>query len=227
MEAGDLYVIATPIGNLEDITLRALRILREEIQVVYCEDTRQTRKLLLHYGIDLPAYSIHAHTSSTKIQRAIQEIISGQNAAYMTDSGTPGVSDPGAALVAAARNEGIRVIPLPGPSALSAILSITGFPGKEVIFGGFLSKKEGKRKKELQKFSAFDGIIVVYESPYRITKLISAIHEVFPDAEMVIGRELSKIYEEVISGRVPDIMNNIDSIILKGEFVIAINNRSK
>ncbi len=227
MEAGDLYVIATPIGNLEDITLRALRVLREEIHVVYCEDTRQTRKLMQHYGIDIPAYSIHAHTSSSKIQRAIQEISSGRNAAYMTDSGTPGVSDPGAALVEAARSEGIRVIPLPGPSALSAIVSVSGFTGKEVVFGGFLSKKEGKRRKELQKFREFDGIIVVYESPYRVSKLLTAIHEVFPGADMVIGRELTKIYEEVISGKVSDIMNSIDSITMKGEFVIAINNRSK
>lgn len=227
MEAGDLYVIATPIGNLEDITLRALRLLREEIHVVYCEDTRQTRKLMQHYGIDIPAYSIHAHTSSSKIQRAIQEISSGRNAAYMTDSGTPGVSDPGAALVEAARSEGIRVIPLPGPSALSAIVSVSGFTGKEVVFGGFLSKKEGKRRKELQKFREFDGIIVVYESPYRVSKLLTAIHEVFPGADMVIGRELTKIYEEVISGKVSDIMNSIDSITMKGEFVIAINNRSK
>ncbi|MFW5770606.1 MAG: 16S rRNA (cytidine(1402)-2'-O)-methyltransferase [Spirochaetota bacterium] len=225
MSPGNLYVIATPIGNLEDITLRALRILREEIDIVLCEDTRQTMKLLRHYDISLPTYAIHAHTTAARIERAVQEMNAGKNAAYMTDSGTPGVSDPGAVLVAAARKENIPIIPLPGPSALSTLISISGFRGKEIIFAGFLSKKEGKRKKELLKYSELDGIIVIYESPHRIDKLLIAIRDIYPDAELVVGRELTKMYEEIITGRAADILVNIGSITKKGEFAIAINNR--
>ncbi len=225
MAAGQLYVIATPIGNMEDITLRALRILREEIDIVLCEDTRQTRKLLRHYDINLPAYAIHAHTTAARIERAVHEMNTGKNAAYMTDSGTPGVSDPGAVLVAAARKENISIIPLPGPSALSTLISISGFPGKEIIFAGFLSKKDGKRKKELLKYRELDGIIVIYESPHRIDKLLAAINDIYPDAQLVVGRELTKMYEETITGRAADILENLDSITRKGEFAIAINNR--
>jgi 16S rRNA (cytidine1402-2'-O)-methyltransferase len=224
MEKGKLYIIATPIGNSEDITLRALRILREDVDCVFCEDTRRTGKLLNQYGIKCSIRSLHAHSTPAKIKSALSLLARGKTIAYCTDSGTPSVSDPGSALVSAARREGIEVIPLPGASALAAIVSVSGFPEKNIIFAGFLSKKEGKRRRELEKLKGH-GIIVLYESPYRIKKLIRSIAAVFPDSEMVIGREMTKLHEEFISGTTNDICENIDSILERGEFTVAIYNR--
>ena len=224
MEKGTLYIIATPIGNLEDITLRALRILREDISRVFCEDTRRSRILLNNYGISLPALSLHSHSPAKRIESALAHLLKGENVAYMTDSGTPGLSDPGSALVAGAHQNGIPVVPVPGPSALGAILSVAGFPEKNVLFGGFLSKKEGKRVRELESFRNFRGIIVVYESPYRITKLLADIGSVFPDSDIVIGREMTKRYEEYLRGKASDLAGGIGGITEKGEFTVAIHN---
>jgi len=224
MEKGKLYIIATPIGNSEDITLRALRILREEVDCVFCEDTRRTLKLLNRYGIKCPVRSLHAHSTPAKIKSALSLLIQGKTIAYCTDSGTPSVSDPGSVLVSAARTEGIDIIPLPGASALAAMVSVSGFPEKNIIFAGFLSKKEGKRRRELEKLKGH-GIIVLYESPHRIKKLIRSIAAVFPDSEMVIGREMTKLHEEFISGTTNGICENIDSIPERGEFTVAIYNR--
>lgn len=227
MPAGTVYVIGTPIGNLEDITLRALRILKEEVDTVYCEDTRQTRKLLNHYGIDLPVRALHSHSSEGTIREAVAQLKSGKTVAYMTDSGTPAISDPGSKLVSYARAEGIVISPIPGPSALTALVSVTGFPAKEIIFTGFLGKKEGKLKKELQYLKQFEGIIVIYESPYRIKKLLPLIAEIFPDAHLVIGREMTKFFEELIAGSVAEVIENLESLTEKGEFTVAIYNREK
>lgn len=224
-KTGTLYVIASPIGNLEDITLRALRILKEEAAYVYCEDTRQTRKLLNHYGISVPMFSLHAHSSDERIAGAISRLHEGSSIAYLTDSGTPAVSDPGSRFVAMARGHGIEIVPVPGPSALSAIVSVAGFPEKSVLFTGFLSKKDGRRRRELEKLREHRGIIVIYESPHRIGRLLAAIAEVFPDEEMVIGREMTKMHEELLSGPVKDMADRSDSIITKGEFTVAIWNR--
>jgi 16S rRNA (cytidine1402-2'-O)-methyltransferase len=224
MSTGTLYILATPIGNMEDITYRAIRLLKEEIDIVYCEDTRQTRKLLSHYGISLPAYSLHTHSSAGKIDGIIDLLNEGKTIAYATDSGTPGLSDPGSRLVSAARERGIPVCPLPGPSALAAIVSVSGYHGKNITFGGFLSKKEGRRKKELAAFREFDGIIVLYESPYRIKKLIHAIGEVFPGRRILIGREMTKFHEEFIHGSVENLIAVIDTIKEKGEFSVVIYN---
>ncbi|HOT43813.1 MAG TPA: 16S rRNA (cytidine(1402)-2'-O)-methyltransferase [Spirochaetota bacterium] len=224
MSSGILYILATPIGNMEDITFRAVRLLRENVDVVYCEDTRQTRKLLSHYGISVPALSLHTHSSPQKIEGVIDLIKGGKSIAYATDSGTPGLSDPGSRLVSAAREQGIPVCPVPGPSALAAIVSVSGYHGKSIIFGGFLSKKEGRRKKELAAFREFNGIIVLYESPYRIKKLIVAIGEVFPGRMLLIGREMTKLHEEFIYGKVDEIISAIDSVKEKGEFSVIVYN---
>ncbi|HPL17580.1 MAG TPA: 16S rRNA (cytidine(1402)-2'-O)-methyltransferase [Spirochaetota bacterium] len=224
MSSGILYILATPIGNMEDITFRAVRLLRENVDVVYCEDTRQTRKLLSHYGISVPALSLHTHSSPQKIEGVIDLIKGGKSIAYATDSGTPGLSDPGSRLVSAAREQGIQVCPVPGPSALAAIVSVSGYHGKSIIFGGFLSKKEGRRKKELAAFREFNGIIVLYESPYRIKKLIVAIGEVFPGRMLLIGREMTKLHEEFIYGKVDEIISAIDSVKEKGEFSVIVYN---
>jgi len=225
MAEGKLYIIATPIGNLEDITFRAVNILKNEVDIIYCEDTRQSKKLLNHYNINISIRSLHAHSPDSRIEEACAGMIKGNTLAYMTDSGTPGISDPGNRLVKSAREKGITVIPLPGPSAVSAILSISGFSEKKVIFAGFLSKKEGKIKKELQYLADFQGIIILFESPYRIKKLIAVLNEIFPDNDILIAREMTKIYEEYYSGKISELFENIDDITEKGEFTLAIINR--
>jgi 16S rRNA (cytidine1402-2'-O)-methyltransferase len=227
MKTGTLYIVATPIGNLEDITYRAVKVLAEQVAEVFCEDTRQTRKLLDHYGISARTQSLHAHSSDRKIDRVIDLLSSGQSIAYVTDSGTPGLSDPGGRLVSLVRDKGITVCPIPGPSALSSLISVSGYQGKNVTFAGFLSRKPNKLRKELLRLKEFDGLIVVYESPYRIKKLISAIHEIFPQKKVVIGREMTKIYEEIIFRSIEDLANNINEITEKGEFAVAILNTFK
>ena len=221
-----LYVIASPIGNMEDITMRAARVLREDVDLVFCEDTRQTRKLLNHLGLGLPAYSLHSHSTEARINQAVNALLDGKKIAYLTDAGTPGISDPGARLVQEAAKNGIPVIPLPGPSALTSLISACGFPDKEVIFAGFLSKKDGRRKNELKRLGEFDGLIVVYESPHRIGRLLAAAADVFPEEKAVIGREMTKIHEEFLRGTVKELAERSDTITAKGEFTVAIWNRN-
>ncbi|PKL35527.1 MAG: 16S rRNA (cytidine(1402)-2'-O)-methyltransferase [Spirochaetae bacterium HGW-Spirochaetae-1] len=224
MAEGTLYIIGTPIGNIEDITLRALKILKESINIIYCEDTRQSKKLLMAYDIHIPLRSLHAHSSPARIEEVCSELKKGNNIAYLTDSGTPALSDPGSMLVRKAREYGIAIIPLPGPSALATIISVAGFPEKNIIFGGFLSKKPGKRIHELEKLREFPGIIIIYESPYRIKKLLPALYQVFPGKEVLIGREMTKVYEEFISGTLTGEDAGLDSVKEKGEFTVAVFN---
>ena len=222
MKTGTLYIIATPIGNMEDITLRALKTLKEEINFIYCEDTRHTGKLLSYYDIKLPTQSFHAHSSDFKIDAAVKKLQEGNNIAYLTDSGTPGISDPGAKLVRAVRLNNIPIVPIPGASALTTLISASGYPSKNILFLGFLSKNDSKKRKELSKYLDFNGIIVCYESPYRIKKLLGVIYGIFPDAHITIGREITKMYEEIISGSIEEIYNKIENIKEKGEFTVAI-----
>jgi 16S rRNA (cytidine1402-2'-O)-methyltransferase len=224
MDTGTLYILATPIGNMDDITIRAISILEKEIAAVYCEDTRQTRKILNHYGITVPTYSLHTHSPQHKIDSAIGFLRDGKSVAYVTDSGTPGISDPGSRLVAEAREHSITVCPIPGPSALAAIASVSGYHGKRIIFAGFLSKKDSRRKKELLELKGFNGLIVLYESPYRIKKLLAAIGEIFPECPVLIGREMTKFHEEFIYDSGLGMLLRLDDITEKGEFSIAINN---
>ncbi|MFH0974655.1 MAG: 16S rRNA (cytidine(1402)-2'-O)-methyltransferase [Spirochaetota bacterium] len=222
MEPGTLYIIATPIGNLEDITLRALNTLRERIELIFCEDTRHTKKLISYYNIKLPTISLHAHSADSKIDFAIKQLEQGKCVAYMTDSGTPGISDPGAKLVRAALLKKIQIIPVPGPSALTALLSVSGFPSKNILFLGFLSKKDSRKRRELEEFRDFKGILVIFESPYRVKKLLNIIYEIFPESQVIVGREITKIYEEFISGNIEAVHNNLEDIKELGEFAIAI-----
>jgi 16S rRNA (cytidine1402-2'-O)-methyltransferase len=224
METGTLYIMATPIGNLEDMTLRAISILQKEVEAVFCEDTRQTRKLLNHYGISVQTHSLHAHSPQHRIEAAIALLREGKSVAYVTDSGTPGISDPGSRLVAEARARFIPVCPIPGPSALAALASVSGYHGKRILFAGFLSKKEGRRKKELIELRGFGGLILLYESPYRIKKLLNAIADVFPTSRVLIGREMTKLYEEFIFDTTQGMLDRIDTITEKGEFTVAILN---
>lgn len=225
--SGILYIVATPIGNLEDITLRAMRILREEVKAVFCEDTRQTGKLLSHLGISLPMYSLHSNSPDAKYSRAVDYLRAGNSAAYLTDSGTPGVSDPGSRLVRACRDAGVSIIPVPGPSAFTALLSISGFPGRNVLFLGFLSRKSGKRRKELEMIASHECVGVIYESPNRIRALIKEIAEILPHSNLVIGRELTKLHEEIITGTAQSLADTIESIKEKGEFAVAVYTHEK
>ena len=224
MNTPTLYIVATPIGNLEDMTFRAVRILKEEVSAIFCEDTRQTKKLLSHFEIDLPAFPLHAHSSGGAHDKALSFLKEGKSIAYVTDCGTPSVSDPGSRLVLAARNDGFKVSPIPGPSALTAMISVSGFSGKNVIFGGFLSKKEGRRQKEIKVLSRTPGILVIYESPHRIMKTLASIDAILPGRTILVGREMTKMFEEFISGTAASLLSKQGIIKEKGEFVIAIDN---
>lgn len=219
-----LYIIGTPIGNMEDMTLRSLRILKEEVSAVFCEDTRQSRKILRNYDINLPLYSLHSHSGTASFNKALSFLEKGESIAYLSDCGTPAISDPGSKLAQIAREEKYIVSPLPGCSALTSLVSVSGFPGKNIIFGGFLSKKEGRRINELNTLKEFKGIIVIYESPHRIIKTIKAIFSVFENNDIIIGREMTKLHEEFIVLNTANDLENIENIKVKGEFSIAINN---
>jgi len=225
MTTSALYIIAAPIGNPDDMTIRAVNMLRDTIDIIYCEDTRQTGRILSHFGISKQLRSLHMHSDDRKIRELIAEIESGKNIGYMTDAGTPGLSDPGSKIVAIARSEGIEVIPLPGVSALTTLVSVSGFPDKSVLFGGFLSKKPGRRVNELKRMREHEGILVIYESPHRIRKTLTDIKEVFPHREVVIGREMTKKFEEYIRLNATDMDEVLEKLTEKGEFAIAILNK--
>ena len=220
-----LYIIASPIGNPDDITVRALCIIKDTIEILYCEDTRETGKLLAYHGIKKPLRSLHAHSDDKKILSLIEEVKNNINVGYMTDAGTPGLSDPGNKIVHRAKLAGINVIPVPGVSALTAIVSVCGFPDKNIFFGGFLSKKPGKRVNELNKLKENEGIIVIYESPHRIKKTLKDIGDVFLGREIIIGREMTKKFEEFINFNSNDMDSVIEKLTEKGEFAIAILNK--
>ncbi len=181
-----LYIVATPIGNLEDITHRALRVLAE-VDWVACEDTRQTLKLMSHYGIKARLTPFHSYNLKKETPRLLGILAAGQSVALVTDGGTPGISDPGSYLVAMARERGITVSPVPGPSALSAMLSVAGFAGPAVSFAGFLSPKAGRRRRALQELLARPGGVVLYESPHRILKLLEDLRRPGSGAPLPAG----------------------------------------
>jgi len=224
-ETASLYIIAAPIGNPDDMTLRALHVLKDTVAIIYCEDTRQTARVLSYHGINKPLRSLHMHSDDRKILSLISEVNNGVNIGYMTDSGTPGLSDPGSKIVSMARKEGINVIPIPGVSALTTLISVSGFPEKTVLFGGFLSKKPGKRVNELNRLKTHEGILIIYESPHRIKKTLKDIGEVFPGREIVIGREMTKKFEEYISFNSGSMDSIINELTEKGEFAIGILNK--
>lgn len=218
---GILYVVATPIGNLEDITLRALRVLKE-VALIAAEDTRHTRKLLERYEIATPLTSFHQHTRTNKRHALIQRLLSGDSVALVTDAGTPGISDPGTVLVAEAHEAGIPVVPVPGPSALTALLSVSGLPAHRFRFEGFVPRKEGARRQFFESLREADLTVVLYESPHRLLKTLQTAHEVLGERPVVIGRELTKQFEEIFRGTLGDALAHWQATPPKGEFVIAI-----
>lgn len=214
-----LYIVATPIGNLEDITLRALRILKEA-DLILCEDTRVTSKLLKHYKINKPLKPFHEHTPTSSLQHLVSNF---QSVAYVSDAGTPGISDPGAKLVAHAREQGIAVVAVHGPSALTTLLSIAGRDIHEFVFLGFLPHKKG-RETLLKEIAVSARPVIVYESSHRILKLLEKLSVLAPSTHIIIGRELTKKFEEVLQGPPLELhaLLTQNPLKQKGEFVVLI-----
>jgi 16S rRNA (cytidine1402-2'-O)-methyltransferase len=216
---GTLYLVATPIGNLEDITLRALRTLKE-CDLVAAEDTRRTGQLLRHFGISNPLLSYFQFNEARRCQQLLARLAQGEKVALVTDAGSPGISDPGERVVRAAIAAGFRVEPVPGPSALIAALTASGLPTDEFHFIGFLPHKTGQRRRKLEQLKTVPGTLVFYESPFRVEKLLSELAEVFPDRELVLARELTKKFEEFMRGRPAALHQAVQGRALRGEFVV-------
>lgn len=218
---GTLSIVATPIGNLEDITLRALRTLKE-CDAIYAEDTRVIAKLLAKYEIKKPTFRLDEAKETLKAGDVIERLERGENIVYVSDAGTPGVSDPGSRLVARAREAGARIEAIPGPSALTAALSIAGVDATEFIFLGFLPHKKG-RQTALKGIAAEKRTIVLYESPHRILKLLEEL-EIVGERPITIARELTKVHEEVLSGTAYELRMRLDTAgTARGEFVVIVH----
>jgi len=216
-----LFVVATPIGNLEDITLRALRILKE-VDLIACEDTRVTKKLLQHYQIDKPTISYHQHSQVGKIDFLIYKLKEGKNIAVVSDAGTPGISDPGGLLVKAAYDQGIAVESVPGASALATALSISGLATDNFIFLGFLPHKKG-RETLIKEIVAAKRLVVFYESVHRIEKTLNQLYEFGLNRQVVLCRELTKKFETVYRGEIKEVIKKLEADQTKGEFVVIID----
>lgn len=240
MDKGTLFVVGTPIGNLTDITFRAVETLKD-VDLIACEDTRVSKKLLDHFEIKTPTISYFQYSKLSKVEHIIEQLDEGKNIALITDAGTPGISDPGQHLIAEIRRhseqceesgsedpsvtpqDDIRVIPIPGPSALAGAASVSGMIEKELYFVGFLPKKKGRQTK-FKELSKIDAPIVIYESAMRLERTLEDIKTYLgEDTEVFIAREMTKMFEEYWRGNITDIINNIGDHQLKGEIVLVIN----
>ena len=219
--SGCLYVVATPIGNLEDITLRAIRILKEA-NLIACEDTRQTQKLLQHYGIHKELVSYHAHNELTRAPELIIEMERGAKAALVSDAGTPVVSDPGHRLVALCLRHHIPVIPIPGPTAFIAALAASGLPTEEFLFVGFLPSRPGARRKAIDALKAEPRTIVLYEAPHRLVETLADAAEILGPRPAVVAREITKIHEEFLRGNLNDLRDAARKRAPRGEITLLI-----
>lgn len=218
-------MVATPIGNLKDISFRALETF-QEADFIACEDTRHTLGLLTHYEISKPLISCRAVNEASASEKIVKLLDEGKKIAYASDAGTPAISDPGSILVRTAREAGHTIIPIPGASAFGAIMSIAGTYDKTVVFEGFLSPKAGKRKRRLQELFDFGAGFVLYESPYRIVKLLADIAEIDSSRELIVGRELTKLHEEIIKGPVSEVLQNFEKRpSIKGEFSVFVTGK--
>lgn len=223
---GTLYIVSTPIGNREDITLRALRILKEA-DLIAAEDTRHTGLLLRHFGIQTPLTSYFEGNESRKKEFILSKLRQGERVALVSDAGTPGISDPGFRLIQTAAENRIAVVPVPGPSAVIAALSVSGLPTDAFLFKGFLPHKSKKRKDWLKQLEGVRETLIFYESPHRLSETLNDIFEILGDREMVLTRELTKIYEEVLRGRVSEIQTQIGERKLKGEITLVISGKTR
>ena len=218
---GALYVVSTPIGNLEDITLRALKTLKS-VGMIAAENVAHTKRLCERYDIKTTVTSYHQHSRNTRTEQLLSRLQSGLDLALVTDAGTPGISDPGVYLVNRAMAEGVRVIPVPGPSAVVAALSVSGLPTASFVFLGFLSNKSGKRKGELERLITETRTMVFFEAPHRIKVMLADLRDVFGDRQVVMLREMTKVFEEVTRGTPTDILASLTPDKIKGEFTLVV-----
>ena len=218
---GVLYVVATPIGNLEDISQRALGVLRS-VDLILCEDTRHTRKLLSHYAISVRVEAYHEHNERHRTPSLVARLQAGAQVALVSDAGTPTISDPGYHLLEALSHTEIAVVPIPGPSAVTAIVSVSGLPTDRFVFEGFLPVKSGKRRQRLTLLASEERTIVLFESPYRIARTLSECLEVWGDRRCCLGRELTKKFEEVRRGSLSGMCTWAEGRTFKGEIVLAV-----
>lgn len=220
-QEGTLYVVSTPIGNLEDITMRALRILRES-DLVAAEDTRHTRKLFSHFDIHTPLTSYHPHNQEEKTEVLLDRIHKGQSVALVCDAGTPLISDPGLHLLRRAIQEEIRTVPIPGASAVLCALSVSGLQTDAFLFEGFLPARRGRRLKKLDALRTLPYTLIFFESPYRILRTLRDCQEILGDRLMVLGREMTKIFEEMVRGKISEVISHLDQKKIKGEITFLI-----
>lgn len=226
MKKGTLYVVATPIGNLEDITLRALRVLKE-VALIAAEDTRRTKKLLNAYGIKTPLTSLYDQNELAKSASIISRLEEGSDIAYVSDAGTPGISDPGYILINRAIEKAIEVITVPGPVAAIAALSISGLPMDSFTFHAFLPSRSAKRQKFLESLMGETKTMIFYESPRRLLSALKDIYTVFGNRKVVISRELTKLHEETIRGSVSEVIESIEGTVLRGECTLIVAGAKK
>ena len=223
-DKGTLYVVATPIGNLEDITLRALNILRS-VDLIAAEGVGHSKGLCRHYGIKTRIISYNQHNSKTKGPELIKTLKSGSDVALVTNAGTPGVSDPGVLLIGGALEENIAVSPIPGPSAVTAAISVSGLPGDRFRFIGFLSNKPGRRRKELESLVSESQTMVFFEAPHRIRAMLTDLNDLFERRQIVLVREQTKLHEEVIRGSADLLLEQLKGNKLKGEFTLVVSGK--
>lgn len=219
MKKGTLYIVATPIGNLEDITLRALRVLKE-VDLIAAEDTRQTLKLLNHYEINKPLISYHRHNEETKSEILIEKLRNGENIALVSDAGTPGICDPGEEVIKKAIEDNIEVIPIPGACAMINALIVSGISTKEFEFLGFLPLNKKLRRQKLKEIENSSKTIIIYEAPHKMKTTLGDLKEILKDRKIVLARELTKIHEEFIRKSIDELLSEIDTI--KGEMILII-----
>jgi 16S rRNA (cytidine1402-2'-O)-methyltransferase len=219
--AGRLFVVATPIGNMADITLRAVRVLGD-VDLVAAEDTRTTRKLLSHHGIKTPLISYHDHNEALRTPELLHRIENGQSIAIVSEAGTPSISDPGYRLIREAISAGISVEPVPGPSALLAAVVVSGLPSDAFVFEGFLPRRAGERRRRLDELAAERRTLVFFEAPHRLDKTLADMLEVLGDRQVALCRELTKIHEEVRRGLLSELVSELQRRPVKGELVLVV-----
>jgi 16S rRNA (cytidine1402-2'-O)-methyltransferase len=223
---GILYIVATPIGNLDDITLRALRVLKE-VDVIAAEDTRRSSKLLAHYGISKPLTSYWGEKEKVKSEEIMRKLRDGLSVALISDAGTPGISDPGSVLIEKAVSESITVVAVPGPSAVIAAVSLSGLMIKEFTFFGFLPPKKNERRKILSELSIERRALVFYEAPHRILETLQDMAEIFGDRKSALVKEITKIHEEVLRGTPAEILGALQDKTVAGEYVLVVEGRRR
>jgi len=219
---GTLYLVATPIGNLSDITHRALQVLRD-VDLIACEDTRHTHKLLSHYGITTKTISYHEHNEQQRAVELIDQLRQGNNIAVVSDAGTPAVSDPGFRLVRAAIENDVPVVPVPGPSALISALVAAGLPTNEFFFAGFLPPRTNARRARLSELQSVPGTLIFYEAPHRLAATLKDAYEILGERDAVVARELTKVHEEIRRGRLSELSEHYEREDPRGEIVVLID----